>query len=214
MSGNLDNESPENTTVTLGVLSAVSDNSRVTQRMLANELGIALGLVNSYLKRCVRKGYIKVRQVPKNRFAYYLTPEGFYEKSRLTAEFLSQSLKFYRIARNQCTEHLEACVANGWHSIIFVGSGDLAEIGAICAQNYQVEVLGVLSPDGAASAVPGQRALSDLDDLKKADAVIFTDMQASPDLLREVEARISKARIFVPPILNLPLEQIRGLDDA
>ena len=72
----------------------------------------------------------------------------------------------------------------------------------------------MLSPDGAASAVPGQKALSDLDDLKKADAVIFTDMQASPDLLREVEARISKARIFVPQILNLPLEQIRGLDDA
>lgn len=68
MSGNLDNESPENTTVTLGVPSAISDNSRVTQRMLANELGIALGLVNSYLKRCVR---------------------------------------------NQCTEPLEACVANG-----------------------------------------------------------------------------------------------------
>ena len=57
MSRNLDNESLENTTVTLGVPSAVSDNSCATRRMLANELSIALGLVNSCLKRCVWKGY-------------------------------------------------------------------------------------------------------------------------------------------------------------
>ena len=75
--------------IILGMLSAVERDSNVTQRHLARELGIALGLANAYLKRCAKKGFIKIRQVPLNRYAYYLTPRGFAEKSRLTAEYLS-----------------------------------------------------------------------------------------------------------------------------
>ena len=56
--------------ITLGLLNAVEENSTVTQRSMANDLGIALGLANAYLKRCVRKGLIKISQVPPNRYAY------------------------------------------------------------------------------------------------------------------------------------------------
>ena len=100
--------------ITLGLLNAVHDNSAVTQRSVASELGIALGLANAYLKRCVKKGLIKVSQVPANRYAYYLTPKGFAEKSRLTAEYLSSSFGFFRAARQQCTEALSECSRRGW----------------------------------------------------------------------------------------------------
>jgi DNA-binding MarR family transcriptional regulator len=73
----------------LGLLAAVERDSALTQRHLARELGIALGLANAYLRRCTKKGLIKMRQAPLNRYAYYLTPRGFAEKSRLTAEYLS-----------------------------------------------------------------------------------------------------------------------------
>ena len=46
------------------------------------------------------KGLVKMSQVPLNRYAYYLTPQGFAEKSRLTAEYLSVSFNFFRRARN------------------------------------------------------------------------------------------------------------------
>ncbi len=87
------NESGE---ITLGLLTAVEANSQLTQRSAAKELGVALGLVNAYLKRCIRKGLIKVKQAPANRYAYYVTPKGFAEKSRLTVEYLSVSLAFFR----------------------------------------------------------------------------------------------------------------------
>src|SRR3546814_593722 len=87
--------------LTRGLLRAVQENSALTQRSMARELGIALGLANAYLKRCVRKGYIKVRQAPPNRYAYYLTPQGFAEKTRLTSEYLSSSFRFFRRARSQ-----------------------------------------------------------------------------------------------------------------
>jgi len=53
--------------IVLGVLDVVERDPTVTQRSVARELGIALGLANAYLKRCVRKGLIKVGQVPRRR---------------------------------------------------------------------------------------------------------------------------------------------------
>ena len=77
--------------ITMEMLHAVDREESLSQRGLAAKLNIALGLTNSYLKRCVRMGLIKVRKIPPNRYAYYLTPKGFGEKSRLTANYLLRS---------------------------------------------------------------------------------------------------------------------------
>ena len=92
-------------TIMLELLEAVAVGGVRTQRHLAFDLGVAVGLVNLYLKRCVNKGLIKVSAVPTRRFAYYLTPQGFAEKSQLTVDYLSQSFFFFvarvRIARRR-----------------------------------------------------------------------------------------------------------------
>ena len=82
----------------LELLDQVGKKNNVSQRHLARHLGVALGLANSYLKRCIRKGFIKITEAPANRYLYYLTPKGFTEKSRLTAKYLSSSFSFYRKA--------------------------------------------------------------------------------------------------------------------
>jgi DNA-binding MarR family transcriptional regulator len=66
--------------ILLGLLDAV-ERGDVTQRSLSRDLGIAVGLVNAYVKRCTKRGLIKVRQIPPRRYGYYLTPKGFVEKS-------------------------------------------------------------------------------------------------------------------------------------
>src|SRR3972149_9861076 len=76
----------EKARVMLGLLESVERDGGQSQRRLASELGIALGLVNAYLKRCIKKGLVKVSEAPARRYAYYLTPQGFAEKSRLTVE--------------------------------------------------------------------------------------------------------------------------------
>src|SRR5215471_20635773 len=95
-------EEAGNPEIVLGLLTSVEGDSGITQRKLARDLGIALGLANAYLRRCVRKGLVKMRQVPLNRYTYYLTPQGFAEKGRLTAEYLAVSLDFFRRARSDC----------------------------------------------------------------------------------------------------------------
>ena len=70
----LADENAEASRIMLGLLDAVEQERAHSQRHLASELGIALGLVNAYLKRCMNKGLVKVREAPARRYAYYLTP--------------------------------------------------------------------------------------------------------------------------------------------
>src|SRR3974390_3607220 len=98
----------EKTRIMLGVLESVQRGEVQSQRRLASELGIALGLVNAYLKRCISKGLVKVGEAPARRYAYYLTPHGFAEKSRLTVEYLSSSFSFFRRAREDCSSVLKS----------------------------------------------------------------------------------------------------------
>src|SRR5258708_35970541 len=127
------------------MLNAVEENDVVTQRSLARDLGIALGLANGYLKRCGTKGYIKVTHVPAKRYAYYLTPTGFAEKSRLTAQYLAISFDFFRLARGQCGALFAECEAQGWTRIALCGVGELAEIAMLCAASHGVQLVGLIA---------------------------------------------------------------------
>src|SRR5579872_4632175 len=111
----LPGEDAANPQILLGLLESVERDGAQSQRRLAGELGIALGLVNAYIKRCINKGLLKVNQVPAGRYAYYLTPHGFAEKSRLTVEYLSYSFSFFRHAREDCAAVLRAAHARGFN---------------------------------------------------------------------------------------------------
>ena len=67
MASATEQEKGENPMILLGILESVERNGGQSQRHLAAELGIALGLVNAYLKRCVRKGLVKVSEAPARR---------------------------------------------------------------------------------------------------------------------------------------------------
>src|SRR5271170_8300976 len=138
------NDEPENARIVLGLLESVERNGAQSQRKLASDLGIALGLVNAYLKRCVKKGLVKIGQVPPRRYAYFLTPHGFAEKSRLTVEYLSTSFSFFRRAREDCSSVLRTAHARGWNRVALVGVSDLAEIATICALEQGIAIVAVV----------------------------------------------------------------------
>src|SRR6202166_4313954 len=102
----------ENERIVLGLLSSVENDGDRSQRRIAAELGIALGLVNAYLKRCIKKGLVKVHDAPARRYVYYLTPQGFAEKSRLTVQYLSHSFSFFRRAKGDCRRLFEEATAH------------------------------------------------------------------------------------------------------
>ena len=197
----------------LDVLSAVERDSSITQRSLSRELGIALGLANAYLKRCARKGLIKIRQAPLNRYAYYLTPKGFAEKGRLTAEYLSLSFNFFRDARDQCEALIQDCAANGFHTLTLAGDGDLAEIAVLSASGADIEVVCVIDSLSERRECAGRPLVSSF---KKAqeltcnslDFVVVTDVRAPQDThdamcIQAAMANWPAGRVLAPEILRI-----------
>jgi predicted transcriptional regulator len=187
----------------LGILNAVHDNSRVTQRTVAHELGIALGLANAYMKRCARKGLIKIGQAPARRYAYYLTPKGFSEKSRLTAKYLGASLTFFRRARNECTDLLlRQCSAGGRQRVGLAGLSDLVDVVVLCARDLPVDIVGIIAPGAESNNYQGLPVVPDLNALAPLDIVIVTDLTAPQATFDRMTGLLGN-RVVAPPLLKL-----------
>ena len=205
-------EANAETEITLGLLDAVEEDSALTQRSVARRLGIALGLTNAYLKRCVRKGLIKITQVPPNRYAYYLTPKGFAEKSRLTAEYLSSSFQFFRRARDQCARLFDDCARRNWRRVALVGISDLAEIATLSAPEYGVTLVGVVDEKEAGERFAGLLVVATLSELGEVDAVLVTDLRAPQAAFEALSGRLPDERILTPRLLRVTRDR-PGLDE-
>ena len=131
----------------LTVLEAITDDQHITQRNLAAKLGIALGLTNIYLKRLIRKGYIKCVNVQANRLLYLITPQGIAEKSRLTYDFMDYSLHLYREVRQHLTEVLRPCRDGGAQRIAVYGTGEAAELAYLSLKEQGLDVVAVFADE-------------------------------------------------------------------
>lgn len=204
--------------ITLGLLSAIEEDDRATQRAISRELGIALGLTNAYLKKCVRKGFVKVRQIPANRYAYYLTPQGFAEKSRLTAEYLSISFNFFRSARDQCAGLFAECAQKRWTRVALAGCGDLAEIATLCVRDEPgIEIVGIIhtGPKETLQTAPfaGLPVVERLTDLAKVHAVVVTDFLNAQRIFDELSRAMPPERVLTARLLKVTRSQPRHADD-
>lgn len=128
----------------LQILDELSNNDALTQRDLSKRIGIALGLVNSYVKNLIAKGYITVKNIPSKRYAYYLTPSGFTEKTRLAYDLLHDYTRIYREAKNNYRQLFLELEREGIKRIVFAGSDEVAEIAYLNLQETELELTSVL----------------------------------------------------------------------
>ena len=135
------------------ILTQIEAEDKISQRSLAKELGIALGLTNLLIRRIVKKGWVKVISVRPNRVRYLITPTGIAEKARITRLYLDNTLHLYTETRDRIRERLtllsdewpaEPDGLNGEKRIVFYGAGDVAEIGYICLQGTDLHLVGVV----------------------------------------------------------------------
>lgn len=189
--------------IVLNLLNAVDNNSAVTQRHLANDLGIALGLANAYLKRCAKKGLIKFQQIPTNRYSYYLTPKGFAEKSRLTAEYLSQSFHVYRRAKDEYSQLLAHSAGQGKSKIAVFGSSELCQIILICARDFPVELIGFVLNDDQINSVSGITVKNTVKDLGNFDVILIADLIDPQGTYENLINVIGRDKVMAPDFLNI-----------
>jgi DNA-binding MarR family transcriptional regulator len=188
--------------VTLDLLSAVEAHEQHSQRSLARDLGIALGLTNAYIKRCVKRGWIKASQAPPNRYAYYLTPKGFSEKSRLTARYLKSSFSFYRRARNELDELFELAIKSGHRRIALAGRSELAEIAVLCAAQYPIEIAAVIDT-GNEPAFLGIPLVANVKAVSAIDGIIVTDTKAGQETYDKMTGVDASMPVYAPQMLRV-----------
>ncbi|HBH62777.1 MAG TPA: transcriptional regulator [Nitrospiraceae bacterium] len=132
------------------LLDEISKGEDLSQRDLSKKLNIALGLVNSYIKNLIAKGYITIKNIPSRRYTYYLTPKGFTEKSRLTYDLLHDYTRIFREARREFRGLFNDLIENGIKDVVFAGADEVAEIAYLSLQEVDIELAGIV--DDTASA--------------------------------------------------------------
>lgn len=189
--------------VELDFLSSLEEGEVITQMTLSKRIRVSIGLVNALLKRAVHKGYVKARSAPYKRYAYYLTPTGFAEKSRLVAEYLEISLDFFRVARADYGELLARAEACGIAHVVFIGGGELAEIALLSAREAGVEVVAILDRGANRSAFHGIPVVQGFDELPEAAAVVIADAK-QPQLWFDLAAeRFPEHQVLAPRLMRI-----------
>ncbi len=134
------------------ILTTIGQGRPITQRALARELGVALGLTNLLVRRIVKKGWVKVTHVQANRVAYLLTPAGIAEKVHLTRAYFDNTIHLYTETRSRIKDSLQRlslewppeAPSAGEKRIVFYGAGEVAEIGYVTLQETDLKLVGVV----------------------------------------------------------------------
>lgn len=197
-------ENAEQTRIILELLNSVERNGSESQRSRASDFGIAVGLVNAYIKYCVKKGYVKVKHFPARRYSYLLTPKGFAEKSKLTMAHLSNSLAFFRQARTDCAAIFAEAERREWKSVVLVGATEVAEISVLCAIERGVKITAVVTPEQTGETFVGFPLFNSLEAVPfPFDGIIVTDIKRAVEACREAHSMFGKERVLIPSFLNI-----------
>ena len=209
ISGPLLGRSSENNRIVLGLLESLGRESGQSQRRLAAELGIAVGLVNIYLKRCVKKGLLKMTDAPARRYAYYLTPQGFSEKARLTLEYLTYSFDLFRRAKADCRSVFVDASTRGFDRVVLAGVSEIAEIAAICALETGVHIVAIVDAGSTLKTYVGLPVVESYDRIEGApDAVVVTELKAARETYLAAVERFGADRVLVPSMLGVEASKI------
>ena len=211
MKDNSPTNSSSNDRIVLGLLTSLDSNGARSQRHIAAELDIALGLVNAYLQRSIKKGLVKVSQAPARRYAYYLTPQGFSEKSRLTVKYLSSSFSLFRRAKEDFAKVFDLARARGMERIVLAGKSDLCEIAILCAVDGPITIVAVVDPDADVSRFISINVVRRYADLAEAfDGVVVTDLTRAKDAFDEAIATYGAQKVLAPDLLGLRVPPEQG----
>jgi DNA-binding MarR family transcriptional regulator len=194
------------------ILSEIEAGHPISQRSLASSLGIALGMTNLLLRRLVRKGWVRVSHIRPNRVGYFLTPTGMAEKARMSRGYFQDSVRLYASARDRIRHSFEE-LSRSWPAgasdpatnvkrIMFLGTGEAAEIAYVCLQETDLELTGVIDFQGRARffgvpvhpGQPIQPALRDCLASKRPVVVVFGDGEQAQTFISA--AGVPPERVF------------------
>ena len=160
---------------------------------------MSLGLVNAFIKRLYNKGYFKIKNLPRNRVKYILTPKGVAEKTRLTYRYIIFSISFYRDTRKKLESVFHKLDQSNIRRIIFFGVSELAEIAYIVIQEFDFELIGVVDDERIGKKFMGHH-ICDYMILKENsyDALVITKLDIDASVVDQIlQYGVPKEKIII-----------------
>jgi len=182
------------------LLSEVADEQPVSQRELAKRLGIALGLVNSYLKNFVAKGFIRIKNYPHNRYAYLLTPNGMAEKARLAYQHVNYFTSLYTVTRQDYLLLFHELAERGVSQVTFCGVDEVAEIAWLSLQEAGLTLAAVMDDNNPGRDFMGRQVVGMSSEfLSGQQLVVITSLKRAAQLRTQLlELGVSSSMILFP----------------
>ena len=181
----------------LRLMGEIDRDGSSSQRELSQRLNISLGLVNTFLKRLVNKGYFKVKTMPRNRLKYFLTPEGLARKSKLTAQFLRYSVNFYTDIKELVLNKYQEMEEKQVESVLFYGAGEVADLAYLYLQLTNLKLAGIIDEDRKGKNFFGV-PIRGFDSIKnmKWDMILLTHLEDTEKAIEKLgKAGIAQDRI-------------------
>lgn len=183
--------------IALRIMDEISTGAPVTQRSISSKLGIALGLVNSYMKRLTKKGHIKITTIPKSRVKYILTPKGFTEKVRLTYEYMRYSIDYYKDVRVRLDNIFKSMAASGVNDVLIWGDGEVAELSYVSMRGLPLKLIGVVDSKKEDKGFFGHNIYSYIDFKSlKYDAILVASINNEEEKKRMAELGADMDKVY------------------
>lgn len=178
------------------LMTEIAGEEQLSQRELSRRMGIAVGLVNSYLKNLVAKGYVRIKTFPRNRYSYLLTPQGMAEKSRLAYQHLSYFTGLYTVARQDYLDLFRQLESKGVKQVVFCGVDEVAEIAYLSLQETGLELISVIDSPVTGSSFFGMeiKKLAEVDNRP----VVITSLKRQAALANELYNSGITENVFSP----------------
>ena len=188
---------------TLQLMTELEEGSTVSQRELAGRLGVAVGLVNSYLKNFVSKGYVRVKNYPRNRYAYLLTPKGFAEKSRLALQHLNYFTNLYTTTRQEYLELFRQLKADGVVEVVFCGVDEVAEIAYMSLQEAGLKLSAVIDESNERRELFGHLIRPFPESLSEVSGeIVLTSLKRGAELGKKLQGYGWQGDVYAPSALS------------
>ncbi len=175
------------------LLKELAEAGHVSQRSLAERLGMGLGVVNRRIRAFLEAGFIRVVDPSVRPFAYQLTPVGEGHRTRLRHRRYEGVVGELREMQRHIEERLATLKEMGMLRLVFYGSGEVMELTLPLAEVQGLEVVGLVDDDPAKHGIsrwelevrPPEAVLS-----LEPDAVLITTFRHADEIKENMDPKV------------------------
>jgi DNA-binding MarR family transcriptional regulator len=181
----------------LQILEALDGAGHVSQRRVAEAVGMAASRVNRIIKTLLADGQVRVVDESVRPFAYTLTAEGRAYMQRLSHDQYAAVFGRFREVQHRIRNRLRAVRTEGVERVILYGAGEVTTVVQRLAEELGLRVLGTVDDTrggrGDYSAV--EVILPRKIEVMRPDAVVITTFRHSPQIRARLEAHSGDVRV-------------------